>query len=514
MLGRAEEAARVAALVRDAVAGRSGALLVVGEPGIGKTVLLGHARAVAQAEGALLLEAWGAEGEAHLPFAGLSDLLRPVLGLLDAVPGPQADALRGALALGPPRPGDRFTTYAATLSLLAAAAEDRPVVCIIDDAHWLDAESFEAVQFAARRLGAEGVAILMAARDGLSERVDAWPLERLRLAGLAGDEARALIAEHATATPGPHVLDALVAGAKGNPLALMELAVGLSPEQLAGAEPLPDPLPVGPYLRDALLRPMRALPEATRRALLVLSAGDGATAFLAAALAAEGLSPADLEPAVRAGVIAVGTTHVLFSHPLVRAAVYRGAAAAERRSAHRAYAAAAAAIGEAALDRRAWHLALAAGGPDEATARELVEAARRGAARSGHLGAAQAFEAAARLTADPRPRGAPFRRGRDRRRRARPGDRGHGRQGLRRDLRRLGAEGRGDPGGGGRPDRRRLARGIRRAPGPGGRAHDHAGRLRPGRRPDRPRPGSRAGGRVPAGGLSGRRRGGGRDVLQ
>ncbi len=406
MLGRADEAARVAALVRDAGAGRSGALLVVGEPGIGKTLLLGHARSVAEAEGAVIAEARGDEGEARLAFAGLYDLVRPLLGWLDAVPRPQADALRGALALGPPQPGDRFTTYAATLSLLAAAAEQRPVVCIIDDAHWLDTESFEGVQFVSRRLGAEGVAILIAARDGLDPRIDASPLPRLELTGLGHDDARALVIERAPGPLGPAVLDAIVAGASGNPLALAEIAGALTPEQRTGADPLPDPLPVGPFLQRALLRPIRPLPEATRRALLVLSAGDGAAGVLAAALAAESLSMADLEPAERAGVVTVGPAHALFSHPLVRAAVYQGADPAARRSAHRALAAAAVAAGEAALDRRAWHLALAASGPDEGAARELEDAARRAAARTAHVAASTAFEAAARLTAGPEPRGA------------------------------------------------------------------------------------------------------------
>jgi DNA-binding CsgD family transcriptional regulator len=392
------EAGRVEALIGAAMAGESGSLLVSGEPGIGKTLLLAHARTVAEDEGALLLEAAGAEGEAHLAFAGLSDLVRPVLGRLDELPAPQADALRGALALGPTAPGDRFTTYAATLSLLAAAAEERPALCILDDAHWLDAESFEAVQFASRRLGAEGVVVLMGARDGLSSRVDAWPLERLRLGALGGADAAALVTEHAPVVPSPGVLDALVAGAKGNPLALIELGRALSPDQLAGAEPLPDPLPVGPYLQDALLRPVRALPEPTRRALVVLSADDGAAGFLPAALAAEGLATTDLEPAERAGVIAIGPTRALFSHPLVRAAVYQGADATGRRSAHRAHAASATAAGESALDRRAWHLALAATGPDESVAAELEAAGGRAAARNGHAAACEAFETAGRLS--------------------------------------------------------------------------------------------------------------------
>lgn len=398
MLGRAEEAARVEGLVRDARGGVSGSLLISGEPGIGKTVLLAHARAVAETEGALVVETSGAESEASLAFAGLSDLLAPVLGRLDDLPAPQADALRGALALGPPQPGDRFTTYAATLSLLASAAEDRPVVCIVDDAHWLDAESFEAVQFASRRLGAEGVAILLGARDGLSPRVDDSPLARLRLRGLASADAGALIADLAPVAPTEDVRDTLVAGAQGNPLALIELAGALTVGQLGGAEPLPEPLPVGPYLQNALLRPVRALPDSARRALVVLSADDGTTGFLPAALAAEGLAMGDLEPAERAGVIAIGPTRALFSHPLVRAAVYQAADAAGRRSAHRAHAASAAAVGESALDRRAWHLALAATGPDEAVAAELETAGARAAARNGHAAACEAFEAAARLS--------------------------------------------------------------------------------------------------------------------
>ena len=403
MLGRASEASLVESLVRDARGGLSGSLLVSGEPGIGKTALLAHARTAA--EGALVLEATGAEGESHLAFAGLADLLAPLFARIDELPDAQGAALRGALALGPPVPGDRFTAYAATLSLLAAGADVRPLMCILDDAHWLDAESLDAVQFAARRLGAEDIAILMGAREGLNARVDGSPLPRLRLEGLGRADSAALIAEHASSPPAPDVLAALVRGARGNPLALVELATALSPRQLAGIEPLPDPLPVGPYLQDALLRPVLALPEATRRALVVLSADDGTTGFLAAALAAEGLTIADLERAERAGVVGIGPTRAMFSHPLVRAAVYQAAEAPERRRAHRAHAASAAAIGESALDRRAWHLALAATGPEEAAAAELEAAALRATARNGHAAACEALEAAARLSPDVRERG-------------------------------------------------------------------------------------------------------------
>jgi DNA-binding CsgD family transcriptional regulator/tetratricopeptide (TPR) repeat protein len=403
MLGRASEASLVESLVRDARGGVSGSLLVSGEPGIGKTLLLDHARSAS--DGMRLLETAGAEGESHLGFAGLADLLGAALHLVDGLPEPQAIALRGALALGPPAPGDRFTAYAATLGLLAATAEEEPVLCIVDDAHWLDAESLEALLFVARRLGAEGIALILGARDDVSQRLEDAPLPRLRLSGLARADAAELVARSSQADVAPPVVEALVAGAAGNPLALIEVAGALSPSQLAGTEPLPDPFPVGPYLRDALLRPVLGLPERTRRALLVASADDGAASFLTAALATEGLAMADLEPAERTGVIAIGPTRARFSHPLVRAAVYRSADAPARRAAHRAHAASAAALGESALDRRAWHLALAATGPDEIAAGELDAAGGRATARNGHAAACEAFETAARLTQEAAPRG-------------------------------------------------------------------------------------------------------------
>lgn len=404
MVGRDAEVATIGALVRAAREGRSGVLLVSGEPGIGKTALLAAARRAA--DGALVLEATGSEAESRLAFAGLADLLGPVLGLLDEIPEPQAVALRGALALGPPRPGDRFTAYAATLSLLAAAAERRPVVCIVDDAQWLDRESFEAVQFAGRRLGAEGVALLIGARTDASPLTDATTLPHLRLRRLDDAAAARLLEEHVTASPSPEVRRALVAGAAGNPLALIEVGSGLAEAQLTGRAPLPDPLPVGPHLGRALLRPLDALPEATRRALLVASAGDGSAAYLAEALRADDSSLSDLEPAERAGVVVVGPSRVLFSHPLVRAAVYQAAPAPDRRRAHAAHAAAAGHVNEAgALGRRAWHLALASAGPDESVAAELERAAEEALGRNAHAAATEALEAAGRLSPDDAARG-------------------------------------------------------------------------------------------------------------
>ena len=476
MFGRDAEVAAIEALVRAARGGRSGALIVSGEPGIGKTAVLARAREAAG--DALVLEATGSEAESHLAFAGLADLVGPVLGHIDEIPGPQAVALRGALALGPPQPGDRFTAYAATLSLLAAAAERRPVVCIVDDAQWLDAESFEAIQFAGRRLGAEGVALLIGVREGANPVTDASALPRLRLTGLDDGAAARLLVVHAAVAPAADVQRALVGGAAGNPLALIELASGLDEAQLTGRSPLPDPLPVGRHLSRALLRPLDDLPESTRRALLVASAGDGSAAYLGEALRADGRSFADLEPAERAGVVGVGPSRVLFSHPLVRAAVYQAAPAPDRRSAHAAHAVAAERVNETgALGRRAWHLALASAGPDEAAAAELERAARDAVGRNGH--AAATGGPRGRRAAEPRRHrpGCPAaRRGGLRRRfrrvltrsdpprpghraggRALAGPGGRGAEGVRRDARGLGTTG----------DR---ADGRRRGPPRGGRA--------------------------------------------
>ena len=197
MIGRGPEASEIEALITGAAAGRSGALMVVGEPGIGKTALLRHARQ--RAGGARVLEMTGSQGESRLAFAGLADLVGPILGHLDELPEAQAGALSGALALGPPpEPSDRFAAYAATLRLLAAAAEREPVLCLVDDAHWLDAESLEAILFASRRLVADGIAVLIAAREGISPRLDEAADPRRRLRGRLAEHAAALVED----TPG------------------------------------------------------------------------------------------------------------------------------------------------------------------------------------------------------------------------------------------------------------------------------------------------------------------------
>lgn len=406
MIGRAEEAAELEAVIAAAAAGRSGALILIGDLGFGKTTLMRHARARARASGARVLEVGGVQGESRLAFAGLADLLAPLLGSVGELPAAQAQALSGALALGPPSPGDRFSAYVATLRLLSVAAEDGPLVCLVDDAHWLDDESLEAVLFAARRLVAEGVAILIAGRDGISSRLDESTVPRRRLRGLTAEETAELVATRGGTRPEAGVAAVLCDGSGGNPLALVEMAATLTDAQLCGRDPLPDPLPVGPHLAAALLRPLEALPDETRRALGVVSCDDGGSTLVARALEIAGLAMTDLEPAERAGAVLVGPLRVVFSHPLLRSAVYGATAAPDRRAAHRAYAAAAEQAGDAAaLDRRAWHLALAATGPDETVAAQLQEAAGRAGGRTAYAAAAEALETAARLSPESADRG-------------------------------------------------------------------------------------------------------------
>ncbi len=335
---RGARPARVEAVIAAARSGESGALPISGEPGIGKTLLLEHAREAAAAEGALVLEASAPRASRTSPSPAWPTCCDRPSDTSAPCRTPRPAALRGALRLGPPVPGDRFTAYVAALGVLAAAAEERPVVCIVNDAHWLDAESLEALLFVSapprgrRHRDPHG-------EPGGDQRPDRGEhgLNRLRLGGLAPGDASTLLRRSTPHKVARGVLASLVEGAAGNPLALIELAGALSAAQLAADAPLPDPLPVGPYLERALLRPLEALPPSTRRALLVASAADHDEA-LTAALAAEGLAAADLAPAEAAGVITGEPDAVVFSHPLVRSAVYQSADAPDRRAVHRALA--------------------------------------------------------------------------------------------------------------------------------------------------------------------------------
>jgi tetratricopeptide (TPR) repeat protein len=393
LIGRETECATIDELIERAQAGTAGTLVVSGQAGVGKTALLEYT--VGRAEGMTVLRALGVDTEVEIEFSALLGLSRPVLDLLPEIPERQADALRGALGLVPVEVADRFTIGAATLSLLAAAAERRPLLVAVDDAHWLDRSSMDALVFAARRLEADRVCLLFCCRLG-EERTFAVPGARtLQLSGLEPDEAALLLGRDPIA---PSVVELLVRATQGNPLALIELPGLLSPEQLDGREPLPDPLPAGSSIERAFARRVEALPEESRSALLVAAISTSSAAEpILAALTSLDLDPSSLESAEDAGLLSMGDGRLEFRHPLLRSVVYHVAAPSERRAAHRALADA---CGEAAPEESAWHLAAAALGPDEDVAAALERAAIGAIRRSGYAGAATALERAARLSPD------------------------------------------------------------------------------------------------------------------
>ncbi len=333
------------------------------------------------------------ETESELPFAGLSDLIRPFLPLLDRIPERQAAVLSGALALGPPSPGDRFAAAAATLSLLAAAAEDRPLLVAVDDAHSLDAASREALLFAGRRLGSEGIVLLLATR--YRTWIDTAGIDSLELKGLTPDAAASVV-DAAGRRVAPHVRDRIVAETEGNPLAIKEAVATLADAQLDGSEPLKGPIPVGPTLEQALAQRLDPLPDSTRRALLVVAVSDtGDAEEIDRALSGLGLGREALVPAEDEGIIARAGSAIEFRHPLVRSAAYQSHTTAQRRTAHRALSDS---LDPARTDRIAWHLAQASTGPDERVASSLEASAGRAQAQGGYAAAGRAFESAARLS--------------------------------------------------------------------------------------------------------------------
>jgi predicted ATPase len=396
LLGREPECAAIGRLLEDARAGIGGALVVRGEPGIGKSALLDYARQ--RAGPILVLSASGVEAESDLAFAGLHEVLRPVLGCLDELPEIQSQALAGALGLAPSTHADRLLISAAVLGVLAAAAEDRPVLCVVDDAQWLDRPSADALVFTARRLRAEHLAILFGAREGEATRFEAAGLAELVLTGLTNESAAAVLATQARQAP-PAIRDRLLAEAAGNPLALMELAGGLSAEQLRGLVPLPEAVPLTPRLEGVFQHRIGQLPGAAQTALLIAAAdntGDAAAVLRAAA----GLQlPADaLDPAQQAALIRVTGATITFRHPLVRSALYQSATLSERQRVHAALAGALS--GEENTDRRVWHQAMATLTGDEEVAAALEASARRAQLRAGHASAATAFLRAAELSTD------------------------------------------------------------------------------------------------------------------
>jgi len=390
LVGRAAERERIDALCALATTGSGGALVVRGEPGIGKSALLRDAEE--RSEGMRVLHARGAEAEAELPFSGLYELLRPLLDLLEEIPERQAAAVQGAFGLGPPLDA-RLLIGAGTLSLLAAAAEEQPVLCLIDDAHWLDAASSDAFVFVARRLEADSVAMLFAARDGDPRVFEPPGIEELVVQGLERGEAVELL--RGSGLP-EQVVTELHRAAIGNPLALLELPSALSEKQRTGRESLPEPLPATKAIQASYERRIQALPEAIRQALVVAAAEpSGQLAVIERACIAVEVDPSALAAAEDAGLLAIVNARVVFHHPLVSSAAYHAGRPTERRLIH---AALADAVGAEDASRRAWHLAEAAAGPDEGVAAALEDAALAAYARSGYRSAALMLERAAGLT--------------------------------------------------------------------------------------------------------------------
>ncbi|PZG07011.1 helix-turn-helix transcriptional regulator [Nonomuraea aridisoli] len=398
--GRHAEREVVEHLLARAWGGRSGVLVVRGEAGIGKTVLLEHARGVA--ERFRVVSATGVESEMEFAFAGLHQLCAPLLDRLGALPDPQQAALGVALGQRAGDPPDRFLVGLATLSLLAEAAEERPLLCLVDDAQWLDAASAQTLAFVARRVEAERVALVFAQRDPSPDANDAdvlAGLPELRLDGLGETDARALLAGAVHAPLDERVHDRILAEARGNPLALLELSRSTEPApsaELAGGFGLPDALGVPRRVEESFRRRSGSLPDDTQLLLLVAAAepvGDAALLWRAAEHLSIGAEAAG--PAEAAGLLEIGA-RVRFSHPLVRSAVYRAASSSDRRRAHGALADAT--DPHADPERRAWHRAQAVLGTDETVAAELERSAGRARSRGGLAAAAAFLERAVVLT--------------------------------------------------------------------------------------------------------------------
>ena len=396
--GRQSECARLDALLEAVRAGRSSALVVRGEPGVGKTALLEHA--IESAADMKVARALGVESEMELAFAGLHQLCAPMLDRLDRIPAPQREALATAFGLTTGAVPDRFLVGLAVLSLLADVAAERPVLCVIDDAQWLDRASGQVLVFVARRLLAESVAMLFATRRP-NEELEALPA--LVVEGLSDADARELLRPVVRGPLDERVLDRIVAETRGNPLALLELPRGLSTHRLAGGFGLPGALELSSRIEQSFVVRLDELPPPARLLVLVAAAeplGDPALAWRAAERL--GLTVDDAVPATAAGLVEFGA-RVRFRHPLVRSAVYRAASPEDRRRVHAALADAT----EPAVDpdRRAWHRAQAVASRDEDVAAALERSADRAQARGGLAAAAAFLERALLLTTDPARRG-------------------------------------------------------------------------------------------------------------
>jgi DNA-binding CsgD family transcriptional regulator len=393
-MGRRAERSALDALVAAVRTGESQVLVVHGEPGVGKTALLEYV--AGHAAGCRVLRVSCAQWEMELAFAGLHQLCAPLLDRLGMLPGPRREALATAFGMSAGPAPDLFLVGLAVLGLLSEVTAERPVVCVVDDAQWLDRASTQVLAFVARRLGAESVGLIFGARVPANEL---GGLPELAVEGLAQPDARALLESVLAGPVDARVREQIIADARGNPLALLELRRGLGPAELAGGFGLAGALPLAGRIEDSFRRQIDALPAQARRLLVVAAAdptGDPALVNRAAGLLSIG--PDAASPVAEAG-LAEFTGRVRFRHPLVRSAAYQTGPDLDRQEAHRVLAEATDAAADP--DRRAWHRAQAAAGPDEEVAIELERSAVRARARGGLAAAAAFAERAAALTADP-----------------------------------------------------------------------------------------------------------------
>jgi DNA-binding CsgD family transcriptional regulator len=394
--GRLSERALLDRLLEGVRRGQSRVLVIRAEAGMGKSALLRYA--VEQASGLRVMQIAGVESQIELAYAGLHQLCTPLLDRLDVLPEPQRVALSVVLGLASGEPPDRLLVALAALGLMSAAAEERPLLCVVDDLQWVDDSSAVVLEFVARRLLADPVALVVGVREP-SDEPQLVGLPDVQLDGLDADDARALLE---TVVPGPmdeRVRDRIVSETRGNPLALLELPRGMSAAELAGGFAVPAAAGLSGAIEDGFLRRLDALPADTRRLLQLASAdpvGEPLLVWRAAELL--GIDVRAATPAVDAGLFAIGAD-VRFRHPLIRSAAYRSASAADRAAVHAALADAT--DGDVHPDRRAWHRARAAPGPDEEVAAELERSASRAQARGGVSAAAAFLESAATLTPDP-----------------------------------------------------------------------------------------------------------------
>ena len=400
LVGRSSDCAALDELVQAVRRGLSRSLVIVGEPGIGKTRLLQYA---AQAAGGLrTVRIAGVESELRLGFAALHRMLVPFLDRIDRLPAPQQAALSSTFGLAAGPAADRFLVGLGALTLLADVAAERPLICLVDDAQWLDRESLEVLGFVGRRLYADSIGLLFGVREPSTGLTAPDGLPTRRLAGLDPAAARTLLAATVSGPLNARVAARITTETHGNPLALLELAGQLRPDQLAGRSPLPQRLPVGRRMQAHFLHQVMMLPPASRSLLLLASAASGddpSVLWRAAALL--GLASDAADPAVAQLIVSLDP-RVAFRHPLIRSAVYEGARSGDRRRVHDALATIARQDGNP--DQAAWHRAAATVVPDEDVAADLERSAARAEQRGGYVAQATFLARAAELTPDARDR--------------------------------------------------------------------------------------------------------------